>query len=218
VSSFWTLMVEVVPEGQVGEAKIKHVVVTEHDARMASIRGERLRSGPLAQLLITGTGLMMSDGFHEHLSNWNAVDDSHGDVLIAGLGIGMILVPMLRRSEVRTVTVLEKSLDVIKLVEGPIRRYIGSEAGKLSILCADAYEWVPPKGRKWDCIYLDVWPNICTDNLDKIAALKRRYAKSLNRQNPKAWMRAWEEHRLRLDRRREKRYEYEPGFRCGGVR
>ena len=169
-------------------------------------------SGDL-DLLLDGD-VMMSDTENERLTNRQAVIGAHGDVLIAGLGIGMILIPMLQRPEVRSVTVLEKSADVIALVEPAIREYT-IYASKLAVIEADCFAWVMPKGLKWDWIYFDIWPDICTDNLPEIAQLKRKYSRRLNSEsNPNARMFAWCETKLRAKRRRE-RHENLYAYRCG---
>jgi len=203
----WTPMVDVVPPGKSGSAEVDHVVVSEWDARFAAIRGERLRPGPLARLLVHG-GIMMSDGAEEKRSNSEAVRRANGDVLVAGLGLGMVLVPMLQKPEVRSVLVLENNPHVMALVERHVRRYVGKKASaKLTVIEADVFTWEIPKGQKWDCIYLDVWPGICPDNLEGVTKLKRRYSKRLRRDNPNFWIGAWEEARLRLRNRREARAE-----------
>jgi hypothetical protein len=204
-------MVEVVPSGEAGNARVDHVEVSRDAALFSMIRDRMpMAPGPMARLFVNG-GLMMSDGEHEKRTNSEAVRLAHGDVLVAGLGIGMVLVPMLQKPEVRTVLVLEKSAGVIQLVEVAVRRYVGEAAVKLTVVEADAFTWEAPTGRCWDCIYFDVWPDICTDNLKGVTKLKRRYARRLNRDNPKSWMRAWMEESLRSRLRREKRREREYG-------
>jgi spermidine synthase len=121
--------------------------------------------------------------------------EARGDVLIAGLGIGMILVPILSKPEVNRVLVIEKYQDVIDLVGSHVAH------SKLTIECADILEYKPAKGSKWNTIYFDIWPDICTDNLDEIATLKQRfkYHKAVD-----GWMGAWVEGELRGRRRSER--------------
>lgn len=200
-------------------------MVSPHDAAMAGLRRQRLTPGPLARLLVDGD-TMMSDGAEEHATNWEAVHKANGDVLVAGLGLGMVLVPMLSKPEVRRVTVLESNRHVIALVEDAVRAYVGCLLEcKLQVILADVFVWKPWPGAKWDTLYFDVWKDICTDNLPEITKLKRRYAKRLNRDNPNAWMGAWVEERLRSQKRREDRearayggYFQPDGFKCGGMR
>lgn len=203
----WARMVDVVPPGKQGIAEVRHVVVSERQAMFAAMRGERLAAGPLAQLFVEG-GLMMSDGSNEKGTNWQAVREAHGDVLVVGLGIGMVLVPILRKAEVRSVTVVEKFADVVALVEPHIRRHVEEAAGKLEVVVGDAFSWVPSRSaQRWQCIYLDIWPVICTDNLPEIARLKRGFRRWLDKADPGAWIGAWMEDQLRAHRRREQRAE-----------
>ena len=48
---------------------------------------------PLCQLFVDGA-LVMSDGANEHETNRGVVRKAQGDVLVAGLGIGMICLPI----------------------------------------------------------------------------------------------------------------------------
>ncbi len=68
------------------------------------------------------------------------------------------------------------------------------------------------KGQKWDTIWLDIWVDICEDNLDEVTALKRKFARRLNRENPEYWMQAWQEDYLRYLRRQSRRQEREWAF------
>ena len=134
----------------------------------------------------------------------------------------MVLVPMLSKVDVRTVTVLELNHNVIRLVEQPLRDYLGCILEcKLTVIHDDAFTWQPPRFQKWDCIYLDIWPDICLDNLPEIAKLKRRYARRLNREKPGAWMAEWMERDLRSraqSERQSRGYARAFGFKCGGMR
>jgi predicted membrane-bound spermidine synthase len=142
--------------------------------------------GEYVRLVVDGE-LMMSDTNMEKLSNEEFVANAHGHVLIAGLGIGLVLwniMGKMESGEVKSVTILEKSADVIKLVGKKFRHR------NIKILNADVFEWVPPAGAKYDVIYFDIWPNVSSDNLPEMTMLHRRFNKYLSKQ-PKAWMGSW---------------------------
>jgi hypothetical protein len=207
--SMFTPVVEIVPPGQQGVATVKHFEVSQKGsaftAMRAAVRGTRdefVPEGRYVRLEVKGT-LMMSDTRMEQRTNYEVVRKAKGDVLIAGLGIGMVLVPILKNPDVKSVTVIEKYQDVVDLVVPALQAKL-PEAFKLRVIVADALEWMPPKGLKWDIIYFDIWPNLCVDNLKEITMLKRRFAR---RKNPGAWMGAWIEDMLRYEERREKREE-----------
>ncbi len=174
-------MVDVVPEASKGCAVIKHIVVPKFACEMAAIRGERLLPGPIAQLFVNGA-LMMSDGFNEHLTNYEVCHEARGNVLIAGLGIGMILTRILEKENVNSVTVVEKYQDVIDIVSPNF------PSPKLNIIQGDIFEWLPTKGMKFDCIYFDIWATQSTDTLEEMAILSKRF-RSFRVKG--AWLESW---------------------------
>lgn len=214
-------MVDVVPEAHLDGCAIEHFEVSEHDSAMTGIRA--MQHGPSALVrpgrycrLMVGRTLMMTDTQAERRSNMWFVASATGDVFIAGLGIGMVLIPVLREKDVRSVTVIEKHQAVIDLVEPWILNVLSDREGaKLQIICEDIFDWKPPPRNslripgtrdtlvgRWDTIYFDIWPDICGDNLPEITKLKRRFARRLNRDNKQAWMGAWEESTIRYQEKR----------------
>lgn len=163
-----------IPAGQVGAAEIVHDAPNALTRLRAARDGQPLHAERYTRLLIDGT-LWMTDAEFECRTNRRVIEWAVGDVLIAGLGIGLILRPLLDSVEVKSVTVLERSADVIALV-GP--RYAHP---KLTIIEADVYTWTPPK-RAYNLIYFDVWANVPNeDNKEEITGLKKRYRSALRR-------------------------------------
>lgn len=181
-----------------GEAVIKHFSVGKLNAGLFNVNlrsgGDAIAPGDYTSLHVDGV-LMMSDTPMERRSNYGALHNARGDVLIAGMGMGVVLAPILLKPEVKSVTVIEKSQDVIDLVA---HRMPNQE--KLGIICADVLTWTPPKGRKWDYCWFDIWPDICLDNLEDMKLLHRRFARRV-RWAQQSWMRD----RLLFEDRREKR-------------
>lgn len=140
--------------------------------------------------------IIMSDTPDEIRDHARFMRRSHGDVLIAGLGIGMVLQGCAVKDEVKSVTVIELSPDVIKLVEA---HYKAKPFGhKVTIINADIFDWKPAKGVKFDCAWFDIWDNLCTDNLDEMAKLNRKFARICPEKG--SWGRE-----LLLDRRRQEK-------------
>ena len=202
----WDPMHEVVPEGAHGNVKIQHLEVNKKDSDFTRLRasighaGEYVPEGKYCRMLIDGH-VVMSDTQEEKSSNYAVAYAAHGNVLIAGLGLGMILCPILRNPKVRSVTVIEKNPSVVLLVGAG--RFPNKE--KLTVVNADIFEWEPSKGDKYETVYFDIWQDICTDNLVEVTKLKRKFAKNLNRQDAEAWMGAWKEDYLRRRIRQERR-------------
>jgi len=128
-------MTDLIPAARKGVAEIKHP------------------TGPEAccQLWVDGKCVMNAAPSLEIGLNRPVIEAARGDVLITGLGIGYILIPILAKPEVRSVTVIEKCQDVVDLV----LPYLAHP--KLTVILADAYEWVPSE--TYDTMWFDIYPH-----------------------------------------------------------
>src|SRR5262245_19086014 len=191
--SVFPRMAAILPEGECGGARIYHTTYDEEAGRTASYVGDRYvptPAGTYASLLVrTDSGhheCMMSDLAYERATCLEVVRRAHGDVLIAGLGLGMILHPILSQPDVRHVTVVEKYQDVVDLIAPTLPR-----TDALALITADIFEWRPPLGSRYDVILFDIWPDVAPTRLPEMARLHRRFPPYLNRRNPRRWMASW---------------------------
>lgn len=138
----------------------------------------------------------MSDTWLERSTNSSILQDARGDVLVLGLGIGMVVTAMCAKDEVSSVVVAEISEQVIRLVEPHIRH------PKLTVIQADAFA-APLRGRAFDTIYIDIWQGICSDNWEPMKGLLREYRR-LARQGAvvTAWLKDFTQTEARTDRQR----------------
>jgi hypothetical protein len=198
----------VLPPGEKGNAKIDHFTITGREF-LGFRSDDYIVPGTYARLLINGQ-TMMSDTQMEQRTNCDALQAARGNVLIAGLGIGMLLLPVLMKSDVAQVTVLELNQNVIDLVEPHIRKAAGKHARKLRILQMDAKAFGQPvridahSGTpiKYDTIWLDIWGSLSTDDLDEMRAMRRQHRKWLKKGG---WLGSWYWDDLRARLREEKR-------------
>tara|TARA_R100001015_G_C4597676_1_gene152768 strand:+ start:235 stop:771 length:537 start_codon:yes stop_codon:yes gene_type:complete len=63
-----------------------------------------------------------------------------GDVLLAGLGLGMVLKPLVKNPKVSSITVIEKYQEVIDLISPHT-----PSSNKIKIINDDIYTWIPDK-------------------------------------------------------------------------
>lgn len=192
----------IIPEGERPCAKVDHFRVDRMQMMFASLGGDPFADTDPSRLYTRlqvrdepkdRWTLMMTDTDMERRTNWGVLHAATGRVLIAGLGIGMIVIPILKNPDVTSVTVVEKNPDVIALVEPYVRRK------KLTVVQADIFEWRPAKDTKYDTIYFDIWADRCEDNLLQMATLHQRfkYFKVAG-----GWMDSWYRDFLRAERRR----------------
>ena len=135
---------------------------------------------------------VMSDTPSEIGDHLHFIHTAHGNCLINGLGLGVVVNALLHKPEVTHIDVVEIEQDVINLV------WPAYNNGKTTLYHADALTTQWPKDQKWDCAWHDIWPSMCTDNLPEIAKLKHKYARRVKYQA------AWAEDELRYRHRQER--------------
>lgn len=189
-----------IPEGESGNWEVKKFTVKEDDARRwrYSFQGRDVPPDTYTKLQTKNSwhDPVMSDTPAEINDHISFIMKAHGRCLINGLGIGMVLKAIAAKDEVTHIDVVELEQDVINLVWPSY-----ANNPKITLHHADAYEIEWPKGTKWDCIWHDIWPTICIDNLEGITKLKKKYM------HKTIWQAAWLEEELRAEKRRN-RYCY----------
>lgn len=177
-----------VPVGIKDGVMIQRVVVTEEDERFtrirAAIKGSRRTVVPQGVYthLRFGGELWMSDTRAERLDHIDFLIRARGHVLIHGLGIGLCVDPLLSKAEVETLTIIELNPSVIELVAP---HYQSKWGDRLLVLQGDALNYPLEKGTRFDCVWHDIWPSICADNLEAMKRLHRRFGRRCD------WQGSW---------------------------
>jgi len=163
---------------------------------------------PYVRLIKNGEGVMMSDTPMEKNTNFNFIQKANGDVIIFGLGLGLVIIPLLKKESVKSILVVELYQDLIDVVQ-PILKQHDTE-NKLTIIQGDCFEVhkLLPKENKFDCIYGDIWISICDDNYDEMKTLTRNWKNRLNRENPNSFIDHWMKDYLKKERAKAKRESY----------
>jgi len=132
----------------------------------------------------------MSDTMMEKKTNFEFTRRARGDVLIAGLGLGMIVLAIQDDPTITSITVIEKSIDVIELVTPQLPLN-----DKVTIIHDNIFAWKPKRGIRYDTIYFDIWPAICGDYYEEMKDLKRKFG--FRRRTKYSWMGCWREADMR---------------------
>lgn len=196
-------MIEVIPEGENDGAKITHRVVAQEEINVQRLRdlmspgpswlSNRTSPGTYCVLQVDGS-TVMSDTWMERFTNQEIIEKANGDVLIAGLGIGMILTLLEEKDEVNSITVLEKNRTVIDLVAPWFNNL------KIDVVHADVFTWQPTQN--FDTIYFDIWPDISDLHYEETKTLHKKYRPYLRRSNPDHFMQSWLRNEFRKLRRK----------------
>ena len=172
-----------VPNGTCGEWSVEDFEVTETGSMVSHYQcpGRGVAPGKYTKL-VRGTTIVMSNTpaeIRDHLDFIHRVQRVGGHILINGLGLGVALSKILEFENVESVTVIEKSEEVIKLVAGSFKDF------RVEIINADAFEWVPPKGVRYNAVWHDIWDFICGDNFAEMTKLHRKYGRRTD------WQESW---------------------------
>lgn len=189
---------------EIGIAKIIKFSLNEDDIKLYNLRSILnsesfmiMRQDTFVKLYVDGV-LMMSDTDMEKRSNIEFIKNAKGDIMIAGLGIGLIIDNLrkkIQNKEVTSITVYEKYQDVIDLI-GPKFKDL-----PIKIICKDILEYRPSKEEKYDTIYFDIWPDINIDNLIEIRMLHNRWKN--HKKTKDSWMNSWMKEFLQRRKRSE---------------
>lgn len=186
---WWVAAKVDLPEGKSGDVEIRHFDIEQGaiEQLREQMRGRGCPPGRYTGLYRRGY-LWMSDTqaeIRDCLSVFSELRQRGGRVLMNGLGLGMTVKYALSLPNVEHVDVVEIDPDVVDLV-GPTYA-----SDRCTIHLGDAYEMTWPRGTRWTIGWHDVWADICGDNAEGIARLKRMYGRRCD------WQSAWAEYEVR---------------------
>lgn len=188
-------MVDYLPEYDDEDITLNKFHISNEDVQMMRLRDAvngrvdniNLKVGDYIKLITKSPypQLQMSDTAMEWDTNQEFIEYAKGDVLIGGLGIGMIIIAIVNKPEVKSITVIESNKKVAEKIGELLEPHFNK---KVTIIHADVYEWQPEQN--YDTIYMDVWPSICGDNWSDMVLLGRDYRPYLN---DGGWFGCWRE-------------------------
>lgn len=131
MSSLYENMSELLEERELNGWKLEKFEIKQNNVR-AMLDG--ITPGKYIRLTHNDE-CVMSDTNMEKRTNSDFCVNAHGDIIIGGLGIGMIIMAIQDEPEVNTITVIEKNQEVIDLVASQL-----DFNEKVNIICADVFE------------------------------------------------------------------------------
>jgi len=164
-----------VPDAEYGNVKIDSFTIgdKEYNRQLGGFyrSGRIVPKGKYKRLYINGE-VMMSNTPDEIRDFSSFVSKANGDILVNGLGLGVLVQALLNKEDVESITVIEINEDVIKLVAPTYEK-----DKRFKVINADAFEYKPEKGVKFDYVWHDIWFTICSDNLPEMKKLHRKYGR-----------------------------------------
>lgn len=148
-----------VRSGRCGDHVVESFQVSETEAenynRLARIRQERSYVPPgLYYRLMRRGDVVMSNTPDEYREHANYIRCARGRVLVVGLGLGLVLDKLIEKSDVKEIVVVERELEVIRLVGTAFMR-----ESKVRIVRADLNDWWPRPDQfgRFESAWIDIW-------------------------------------------------------------
>jgi len=192
-----------IPAGKRGEWEILKIKISNHEAHAFNLKkvinGRPERSilpGTYTQLRRSG-GIVMTDTPAEIIDLQEIISRAKGKILINGLGLGVVLNPILANHLVTNVVVIEISQDLIDLVG---RYYLQKYSPRLKIIYSDALTYSLHKNDRYNLVWHDIWDTISIDNYSEMKLLHKKYGKRCD------WQESWCRSFVKKMIREEKKY------------
>lgn len=179
-----------VPAGSSGRFEVRKVSISRGDAMVHNIRcalnyhrpsskGRELIPGDYTKLLWFDDNYsevcVMSDTPAELRDFDRVYREAHGNVLIAGLGLGVTTELLAKKKNISSILVIEKSLDVIKLVAPHMSE-------KITVVHGDLFRFGIKKYMRANNVlafsfaWFDIWNHISGDNVKEMNRLRKKYS------------------------------------------
>jgi hypothetical protein len=116
----------------------------------------------------TDRGTWMTTSPQEVEQHQRQLGGFHGNVLLGGLGLGLAPAILAQKPGVTSITIIEKSTGVRRLVEPHLRPFVEGHGKELHIITSDIFEWLRrwklrtttkpfPKDHRFDFAFYDTW-------------------------------------------------------------
>lgn len=185
----WTTPARAYPEKRVGKAEVRRVTYKAGFYRCYGVNKYDLFQLPhdayITTLRIWGKAhsktWMVDDPPHWWAME-NLAKNSSGNVLVAGLGLGLVLHALAANDKVKRIVVVEREPDVIKLIEPFLPK-----DSRREIVLGDFHDFINPEMTEcfdWNHIIVDLW---VTHSLKDGYRVLEKEVKPMARQLSKKW-------------------------------
>lgn len=170
-----------IPDNKVGKWEIKSFTLTEaqinyHNAREAIGKKRYIHKGAGFKKLLcykeglSADGIVVKSNATQEVSKYLPfIKIAEGDVLIFGLGLGMMVQALIEKEVVRSITIIESDEDLIRLSG----TYYMNLSEKVIVIRANAFTY--PVSGNYHAIWFDIWDHIAITNLPEMQKLKQRW-------------------------------------------
>lgn len=156
----------------------ERIFKNDHRIFMQPLGVVKIPKGNYKVLMMDGKVAMSTLPFEIEMFK-DFIDKAEGEVLIAGLGLGVLIERIL--DKVVKIVCVEKNQEIINLIN------VRNE--KVEIVCDDIFNYKP--SQKFDCIYFDIWSSYSEENLKDMILLEEKFKPFLKGDYIGSWSRKY---------------------------
>jgi len=163
------MLVDSISNNKIGDYEITDFIVSAKQAEInKTINPRHTIPGFYKRLSYKKRATIMTNSPQEISEISEICEQASGDILIMGLGLGLMIDLLLKNDKIKSITIIEKYIEVIKLVY-PTFKHLKH----LTVINEDAFNYNPKK--IFDYIWYDIWCMVLPDNKKEMTILKEKY-------------------------------------------
>ncbi|NNH78919.1 hypothetical protein HLH17_14950 [Acinetobacter sp. ANC 5380] len=169
-----------------GEWQIIEFEISDSDASFFNMRNAingrshlNVEAGSYTRLM-KANEVVMSNTQMELQSNSVAYENATGNVLIAGLGMGMILDAILSKPDVKSVLVVEFDQHIVDHIGAYYK-----DDSRVEIIQGSIFDYQLTDNEHYDYIWFDIWTFLSQDNCEEFITLYEKFEDHCD------WMSFW---------------------------
>lgn len=159
-------------EEKIGDWEISSFKIDEFYAKARNLFIKnplmKLKAGEYKKLT-NKNSIVMSNTPMEQITHIKAINNARGNILVAGLGLGMYLYNIKDKKNIESITVVEYSDEVIQMVGKYFKEY-----DKIKIIKDNIFDYIP--NIKYDFAFFDIWSDISEENRKDFQILKEKFS------------------------------------------
>jgi spermidine synthase len=146
--------------------------------------GSFAKNEQMALIRMSTNEALMTDNEFELLTNKEFLDNANGDILIIGLGFGLIVFPLLNDENITSITIVEKEQDIIEFVGNKIKETDFNN--KVTIINDNANSFYNSTNiQTYDYIYIDYWTELQIEQFNEMELMNILYSPFLKNSSSK---------------------------------
>lgn len=169
-----------VTEGRAGPWSIETFTLDEDQAMRGNLLAmvnsmsflHLTKPGTYTKLTHKERGVVMSNTPMEVRTNMEFIETARGKVAINGLGLGMVVMALLNKPEVESITVFELDPHIIAMVGD---YFLMNHADRVKIKQADALTSQPGPKEFYDVVWHDIWDDISDLRIPEMEMLRAKW-------------------------------------------